>query len=86
VFVESTYAGFNSSVIQYVVLSLCDNVRCKCPLMYFNTASIQFPAVLYLYWVTNTGMNNDDGWNGCKHFAGLDADVQIAAVIMAVLL
>ena len=54
--------------------------------MYFNTASIQFPAVLYLYWVTNTGMNNDDGWNGCKHFAGLDADVQIAAVIMAVLL
>jgi len=48
-------AGFNSSVIQYCMLSLCGYVRHHCPLMYFNTA------VLYLYWVTHTGKNNDDG-------------------------
>jgi hypothetical protein len=54
-------AGFNSSVIQYFVLSLCDYVRYQCPLMYLNAARIPFPAVLYLFWVTHTGLNNDDG-------------------------
>jgi len=52
--------------------------------MNFNTARISFSAVLYLYWVTHTGVNNDDGWSFCKHSASLDAGVLIVAVIMAV--
>jgi len=77
-------AAFNSSVIHYFVLSLCDYVRHQCPLTYLNTTRITFPAVLYLYWVTHTGLNNDDVWSFCKHSVSLDASVLIAAVITAV--
>ena len=51
----SPIAGFDSSVIQYFVFSLCDFVRHQCPLMYIDGLISFASTVIFLFTVDISG-------------------------------